>query len=237
MDRHLTRIGVSISLLYSVVLIVLLWSRLSTFNELKLNEVGDFLAGIFGPLTVFWLVLGFFQQGVELRLNTRALELQATELQNSVEQQRELVAVANKQFKADLEAISLDRQRVEATLRPKIILEAVMKNTDLGGESTFIVQFRNMGHTVLKVSFHLDPEGTYLDPTEMASWESGAVVKLRVSMIDWTQRSRVLKVRYVAVSGAKGVRMFSFAPTTEAGHRQLGVDALDISEEDLASAL
>ena len=30
-------------------------------HELRLNELGDFLAGAFGPLALFWLVLGFFQ--------------------------------------------------------------------------------------------------------------------------------------------------------------------------------
>jgi hypothetical protein len=29
-------------------------------KQLSLNELGDFLAGAFGPLALFWLVLGFF---------------------------------------------------------------------------------------------------------------------------------------------------------------------------------
>ena len=63
-------------------------------EAIKLNEVGDFLAGAFGPLALIWVVLGFFQQGEELRNSVEALKLQAEELRNSVEQQKELVEVS-----------------------------------------------------------------------------------------------------------------------------------------------
>jgi len=71
-------------------------------EPLKLNELGDFLAGAFGPLAIFWLVLGFFQQGRELRHSVRALELQAEELKNSVEQQKEMVGITEQQLKLDI---------------------------------------------------------------------------------------------------------------------------------------
>lgn len=54
----------------------------------KLNEWGDYLAGAFSPLAFFWLIMGYLQQGKELQQNTKALELQAQELQNSVTEQR-----------------------------------------------------------------------------------------------------------------------------------------------------
>ncbi|MBF7686433.1 hypothetical protein I2F17_11440 [Acinetobacter sp. B10A] len=53
----------------------------------KLNEWGDYLAGAFSPLAFFWLVMGYLQQGKELQQNTKALELQAQELKNSVAEQ------------------------------------------------------------------------------------------------------------------------------------------------------
>jgi hypothetical protein len=52
------------------------------FSGLKLNEKGDFLAGLFSPLAFLWLVLGFVQQGQELRL-------QIEELNESVKAQRD----------------------------------------------------------------------------------------------------------------------------------------------------
>jgi hypothetical protein len=62
---------------------------------------GDFLAGCFAPLAFFWLVLGFFQQGDELRNSVEALHLQGEELRNSVDQQRQLVEVTREQLGLD----------------------------------------------------------------------------------------------------------------------------------------
>lgn len=57
-----------------------------------LNDIGDFLAGIFAPLAFIWLVVGYFLQGAELSLNTRALALQVQEMQESVRQQSQQAA-------------------------------------------------------------------------------------------------------------------------------------------------
>ena len=63
-----------------------------------------------GPLAFLWLVVGYHQQGEELRLNTQALSLQVTELQNSIAQQkiiattgRQELAIIQTQHERDLE--------------------------------------------------------------------------------------------------------------------------------------
>ncbi|WP_338459549.1 hypothetical protein [Pseudomonas sp. TE3-3-F2023] len=74
------------------------WSvgdKIATLKGMELNAVGDFMAGVFSPLAFLWLVLGFVQQGFELRISSDALILQAKELKASVEQQTEL-AIATK---------------------------------------------------------------------------------------------------------------------------------------------
>jgi len=43
------------------------------------NNFGDFWSGTFAPLAFWWLVLGYFQQGIELRQNVAALEQQSKE--------------------------------------------------------------------------------------------------------------------------------------------------------------
>jgi len=47
------------------------------FGSLKspesLNELGDFIAGVFAPIAFLWLILGYIQQGKQLDQNTRAL--------------------------------------------------------------------------------------------------------------------------------------------------------------------
>lgn len=60
---------------------------------------------MFAPLAFGWLVLGFLQQGKELRMSNEelqnsvnALKLQADELRNSVEQQKIMSGVAKSQY-------------------------------------------------------------------------------------------------------------------------------------------
>lgn len=60
--------------------------------KLELNEIGDLAAGAFGPIAFLWLILGYLQQGKELKASTEALKLQAKELNNSVTQQSLMVA-------------------------------------------------------------------------------------------------------------------------------------------------
>lgn len=90
------------------ILIYLIW--FADYNKpMPLNEVGDFLAGVFAPVAFFYLYLGYIQQGTELKQNTRALNLQAKELQNSVEQQRELVLATKEEI--DLNKGEIEHQR------------------------------------------------------------------------------------------------------------------------------
>ena len=49
------------------------------FSAMKLNELGDYLAGAAAPLAFLWLVIGYYQQGEELELQRKELELQRKE--------------------------------------------------------------------------------------------------------------------------------------------------------------
>ena len=50
-----------------------------TIGDLTLNEWGDLFSGFAAPLALVWLIIGYHQQGEELRLNTLALEAQREE--------------------------------------------------------------------------------------------------------------------------------------------------------------
>lgn len=80
MGRKLAGFGIGATLIYLALWCFIVWGKWDDFKALALNSQGDFLAGVFGPLTLLWLVLGYFQQGIELRQNSRALHLQAKEL-------------------------------------------------------------------------------------------------------------------------------------------------------------
>jgi hypothetical protein len=61
------------------------WDWLQTSN---LNEFGDFLAGGFAPLAFLWLVIGYFQQNIELSISTESLGAQLDEMRHAVQQHR-----------------------------------------------------------------------------------------------------------------------------------------------------
>lgn len=70
------------------VLVGFLWAYNNDFQNLDLNEQGDFLAGIVAPLAFFWFILAYFLQKEELKENTEALKGQKIELQETKEQFR-----------------------------------------------------------------------------------------------------------------------------------------------------
>lgn len=75
----------SISILWIVLIFCLLILKRSCLPALELNEIGDFVAGVFAPLGFFWLVAGFYQQGRGLDQNSQALKLQAIELEKTTQ--------------------------------------------------------------------------------------------------------------------------------------------------------
>ncbi|NVJ94560.1 MAG: hypothetical protein HWD91_03135 [Marivivens sp.] len=123
---------------------ILAYFGIIKLEAIKLNEVGDFLAGAFGPLALIWVVLGFFQQGEELRNSVEALKLQAEELRNSVEQQKELVEVSQRTL--NLQRKLAEEQQLEnirhkkPTVRPTFILSS--QTRVIGGPRTQPAKYR-----------------------------------------------------------------------------------------------
>ncbi|MDA0698045.1 MAG: hypothetical protein O2793_16815 [Proteobacteria bacterium] len=95
---------------------------LSVYKELKLNEKGDFLAGVFSPLAFLWLVFGYFQQGQELKLNTQALKMQADELVISNTSLKKQVEEMEKSVKAQQEMFELAERQYSESRDEKIKL-------------------------------------------------------------------------------------------------------------------
>ncbi len=107
MSRVLSTIGVVLTLAYIALLAWAFGGRLEELRSLEPNHLADFLAGAFGPLAILWLILGFFQQGVELRENSRALDLQAAELKSATREQRELLQFLRGQLEATRAEVAL----------------------------------------------------------------------------------------------------------------------------------
>jgi hypothetical protein len=122
----LAKLGLAVTCLYIIGLIAIYvkgpsWGLLNR-GPMELNELGDFLAGVFGPLSLFWLILGFFQQSSELRL-------QVAELQNSVAQQRELVAVTRETLDHDKARTSAETEKRLKQIAPLFELQWEEENT------------------------------------------------------------------------------------------------------------
>lgn len=88
-------------------------------NPMPLNEIGDFLAGAFSPIAFLFLYLGYKQQGSELQQNTKALNLQVQELNNSVQQQAELVRLTSQQLEIFKEKETLEIKKIIESVKPK----------------------------------------------------------------------------------------------------------------------
>lgn len=147
----------------------------------ELNAWGDFFAGFFAPLAFLWLVLGYLQQGEELRQSTEALRLQAAELKNSVEQQSQLVAVSREQMQQELRALEEERERRRDTARPKFVPVSGM-STFTGGVTSHEITVTNVGNAATHVRLTFNPPiGTHREYS-WAVFSASQTVKMIVSL-------------------------------------------------------
>lgn len=137
-------IGIGITAFWIVGLAIYWRCNPGKFGGLDPNELGDFLAGAFAPLAFLWLVLGFFQQGEELRYSGQALWLQGRELQNSVEQQRELVKATRDALQFDSDRLQQEREDIARRTRPVLTLSQGMNRP--GGPGTRLYEFVITNH-------------------------------------------------------------------------------------------
>lgn len=151
-----TEIGYWASLVYVGLLlsyIIYNWSKLECLPP---NELGDFTAGAFGPLAILWLVLGYFQQGDELKQNTDALIQQAAELQQSAAHQAALVAVSRLQVEAEIERHRDERRRQKIKNQPKF--SVTWESDGYADNNRGTLQCTNLGPECMDVHIWCDED-------------------------------------------------------------------------------
>lgn len=156
------KLGFILSLLWIIFAIYLILEKWDLAQALSLNEWGDFLAGFSAPLAFFWLVIGYFQQGEELKQNTEALkqqeaalQLQVKELKRSVEQQKELVEAQKQDVKFAME--SSEREHLREKARSQPIFKAHGGGVKArNGRQEHQLKIINKGETIKRVSFSID---------------------------------------------------------------------------------
>ena len=147
-----SRLGAITSVLWLLVAGLLLVLRPEQALKMTPNEWGDFFAGVFAPLAFLWLVLGYLQQGEELRLSSEALRLQAEELRNSVEQQRALVEVSRQQVESEREALAFERKLREDLSLPRLAVIGAGGSFSGSGRSSYNFLLSNSGHAATELS-------------------------------------------------------------------------------------
>ncbi len=171
MSRTLSIIGIALTVAYLGLLWFVFDGRLVEILLMEPNETGDLLAGIFGPLAILWLILGFFQQGVELRQNTRALEMQAEELRKSVEHQKEMVEVSREQLRADLEALREEREKQTRAALPRFEFSSSGVTSGAGYPgSVYTSTLENIGSIVTDVKISCSQDIGNVAPRDFPSF-------------------------------------------------------------------
>ncbi|GAB2891648.1 hypothetical protein GCM10027046_20650 [Uliginosibacterium flavum] len=188
-----------------------LYMLLTKKQPTELNAWGDFFAGFFAPLAFLWLVLGYLQQGEELRHSTEALRLQAEELKNSVEQQSQLVAVSREQMQQELRALEDERERRRDAARPKFIPQ---HSTTIrsGGTTEYKIKLVNVGNTATKFRMRVDPELDGFSFHNQAIVSNGEVISLSFKA---SPNPTIATINYVDADGLPGEVRFDLSAEAE----------------------
>lgn len=175
--------AVGVSLIYLIGLATLTNGRWSQLQTMPLNELGDFLAGAFGPLAILWLVVGFFQQGHELDLNTQALLLQHESMKASVHETAQLVKVAKEEQDATEKRWHEDRARRDAVLFPSFTI--VCKHGLQGAKPIeWGFDLGNLGADCSNLELQTDNPDFWLSQRSIGRLKCGETYRVQVGMAE-----------------------------------------------------
>lgn len=224
MDQHLRRIGFGITAVYMLLVAKYSCLHYSDIISLTPENIGNFLGGVFGPLALAWLILGFYQQGIELKQNTEALRLQVQELAESVKQQTELVAVTREQVHAADAALEFERKRYHKEIQPELKIVEDIRHFREGEIIGLSLKMANMGHKARNIVISFDPPSTNYSPTELGIWESSSA-----QSIEWGIDRPISPI-------TTGIIMFLYQDQSGMRHKQrfkwtLSIEGIDIKSK------
>lgn len=202
-------VGFAITCIWIIGLLVYGVLNFKSLAALHPNELGDFAGGAFAPLAFLWLVLGFFQQGEELRYSGRALWLQGEELRNSVEQQRELVNVTREQLQ--FESTVLKQQQEELARIAQPILELRQGGNSPGpyGSRVHELILSNLGKRC--TGLLLTTDGT--EVVRADALDTGSTSRFQCIVADGDIEGFTVTATYLDERGMPGRQQFSVAGT------------------------
>jgi hypothetical protein len=164
---------------------------------MELNALGDFMAGTFAPLALLWLVIGYFQQGDELRQNSRALLLQAKELRQAAEHAGGLLDVARKEHELAVEKLRAEGREREIAAERMAEAREKRRKEELQPQLSFYLAFieknggarvklTNNGHGCSDFSLEIPDTAVLrlLQPVEISNLEARATVFVDVKALN-----------------------------------------------------
>lgn len=148
--KTITLVGSIATAIWLLLIAAYVWAKWSCFLTMEPSSLGDFVAGAFGPLALFWLVCGYFQQGLELRQNTEVLNLQVEELKNSVLHQAEMAQASQQQLQLEIERFQEERARdqtMQENATPKLQVVDISQSLSHRGRDLYdvVVYVKNSG--------------------------------------------------------------------------------------------
>lgn len=217
MTKKLEFWGAFGTFLYLIIIALTVVFKFQDFQALKLNELGDFLAGVFGPIAFLWLVLGFLQQGRELKLSTDALQLQAQELKNSVEQQSIMASAAIQQIEAAQRAITIQQEEAERSIAASFDARVGLKTG--GGKPDTVMNklyVENLGNTADHVIVTFDPPFDQLATIELGVIKAGGRWECEI-LIDVSRAGQIgeLLIEYIGMDGKNRCEYFTYEISNE----------------------
>ena len=197
------------------------------------NQWADVFAGFSAPLAFLWLVLGYLQQGDELRLSTEALQLQAQELRQSVEHQRDLVEVTRLQMESERERLQQERLARRAAAQPQFAVRSGGASFS-SGNASYGFSFHNLGATstrvIAEVEFKPGASVQILNqPVFIGGTEHNGQLALKG---EFPHEAARLIVSYTDAHGAAGAKYYSVVRDSQISGSGLTVIAQASEEFD-----
>ena len=161
--KFYTKLGIGLTAIWVLILSVIVVINSGSTSAMTLNEWGDYLAGVSAPLALLWLVIGYFQHGEELRLNTEALKAQQEELRRQVEETAILAKNSEKQTRIMKEDLDQRASREARDARPELVAR--------GGSSSGLklkTTIENRGGEARDIKIHYEgPHELKFSPTDI----------------------------------------------------------------------
>jgi len=164
----LFRVFLTLSLIWAVVVFWLLFDDQQFYSgssAMKLNEVGDFLAGSFSPLAFFWLAYGYWMQNKELKV-------QLSEYSKSLEVSNDTLDLYKKQDK--------EREIMTFNLAQPLLFIGKISHVKSNFSNEIKFNLINKGALVLDLAFYKpDNEGNFLEENKIFKTKIVEMLKIR----------------------------------------------------------